>query len=102
MIGPDVKVYADGTVTGTLNYVTDFADFASDPSLQSGHYFPLMLTQSGTTMTLKKNGAAIADKTDLPFDPEILFRIENKNTTYGVAVDGVDVVTLNFKSATLA
>jgi len=102
MIGTDVQVYADGSVVGTLNYVADFTDFSSNVSEQSGHYFPLHLSQVGTTMTLKKNGVALADKQNLPFDPDIIFRVDSNDTTFGVEVDGAEVVTLNFKGATLA
>jgi len=103
MIGADVRVLADGSVTGTLNYVTDFTAFnQSDVSEQSGHYFPLTLTQTGTTMTLKKNGVASAEKQNMPFDPEIIFRVENTATTFTIEVDGAPVVTLNFRGATLA
>lgn len=102
LIGTDVKVLADGSVTGTLKYVADYTDFSSNVSEQSGHYFPVRLTQSGSTMTLKKNGAVLPGKENLPFDPEIILRVESKATTFTIEVDGSDVVTLNFRSATLA
>ena len=99
LIGTDVKVYADGTVTGTLKNVSGFT---SDVNEQSGHYFPLHLTQTGTKMTLKTNGVAKAGKENMAFDPDILFRVSDKNTTFTIDVDGKEVVTLNFKNATFA
>ena len=101
LIGTDIKVYADGSVTGTLKNVNGFTEFNSaNVSEQSGHYFPLHLTQ--TKMTLKTNGVVKTGKENMPFDPEILFRVSDKNTTFTIEVDGKEVVTLNFKKATFA
>lgn len=103
MIGTDIKVYADGSVTGTLKNVSGFTEFNSvDVNEQSGHYFPLHLTQAGTKMTLKTNGVAKAGKENMNFDPDILFRVSDNNTTFTIEVDGNEVVTLNFKNATFA
>lgn len=103
MIGTDVKVYADGSVTGTLKYVTDFEEFNyTDIGEQSGHYFPVHLTKTGTTMTLKKNGVAKPGKQDMAFDADLLFRVDGKDTTHTIEVDGKEVITLNFKKATFA
>lgn len=103
MIGTDVKVYADGSVTGTLKSVTDFEEFnPADESEQSGYFFPLHLTQTGAKMTLKTNGVAKPGKKDMNFDPDIIFRVADKNTTFTIEVDGKTIVTLNFKKATFA
>lgn len=103
LIGTDIKVYADGSVTGTLKSVTGFTEFNSaDVDEQSGYYFPLHLTQVGTKMTLKTNGVAKAGKENMAFDPDILFRVSDKNTTFNIEVDGNEVVTLNFKKAIFA
>ena len=103
LIGTDVKVYADGSVTGTLKNVSGFTEFNSaDVNEQSGHYFPLRLTQAGTKMTLKTNGVAKPGKENMNFDPDILFRVTDKNTTFTIEVDGNEVVTFNFKKATFA
>ena len=102
MIGDNVKVMNDGSVTGTLKFVDNFVGFSSKVSEQSGHYFPVKLTQSGTKMTLKTNGTAKANKTDMNFDPELLLRVTDNNTTFTVEVDGTEVITFNFKNATLA
>ena len=50
-------------------------------------------------MTFYKNGSV--SKSNLNFDPEILFRIDDNSTTWKVEVDGAEVVTLNFAKATL-
>lgn len=101
MVSEDTFVAKDGTVNGTLNYVTNFEAFNSAvPAEQEGHYFPFKLTQTGTKMTFYKNGSV--SKPNLNFDPEILFRIDDNSTTWKVEVDGAEVITLNFAKATLA
>lgn len=102
MIGNDVKVMEDGSVTGVLKYVDGFTDFSSKTSEQSGHYFPVKLNKAGTKMTIKTNGVAKANKANIDFDPELLLRVSNNDTTFTVEVDGTEVVTFNFKDTTLA
>lgn len=103
MISDDVKILDSGEVTGTLKFVDNFVEFnSSKVSEQSGHYFPLKLTKSGTKMTIKTNGVARADKTNMNFDPELLLRVSDNNTTFTIEVDGDEVITLSFKKATLA
>lgn len=100
MISDDTYVAEDGTVNGTLKYVTGFEAFNSTvPAEQEGHYFPFKLTQTGTKMTFYKNGSPT--KSNLDFDPEILFRVDDNSTIWKVEVDGAEVITLNFVKATL-
>ena len=40
MIENDITVDKDGNVKGTLKNVEGFTDFSSEPSEQSGYYFP--------------------------------------------------------------
>lgn len=102
LIGPDVRVLRDGSVIGTLKYVTEFEQFnKSNPAEQKGNYFPMRLTKPGSKMTLKKNGAAAPGKSEMDFDPELVLRVDSPETTFTVEVDGKDVVTLNFRKAKL-
>ena len=99
MISDNTYVGEDGSVNGTLKYVTGFEAFNStEPSEQEGYFFPFTLTQTGTTMTFIKNG--VPTKSDIAFDPEIIFRVDNNSVTWKVEVDGQEVVTLNFANAT--
>lgn len=100
MISEDTYVAEDGSVYGTLKTVNDFTDFSSNPDEQDGYYFPLTLTQSGTTMSLIKDG--VPSKEDIPFDPEILLKIAGKDAVWTIEVDDAEVVKLNFKNATFA
>lgn len=99
MAGEDLCVYADGSVYGTLKHVTEYVEFSSDEEEQNGYYFPFKLTKTGTTMTLKKNGVAAPEKEDMPFDPEIVFRVSEEDA-FTVEVDNSPVVTFNFKNVT--
>ena len=103
LINEDVKVMENGSVKGTLKHVTKYVRFnESDIEEQSGHYFPFVLTGSGEKMTIKINGVAREDKTNLLFDPEIIIRVRDKDTTCTIEVDGKEVITLNFAEAILA
>lgn len=97
LAGEDLRVYADGSVYGTLKHVTEYVEFSSNEEEQSGYYFPFKLTKTGTTMTLRKNGVAAPEKDNMPFDPEIVFRV-SKEDTFTVEVDDTLVVTFNFKN----
>ena len=55
LVGDDLKVYADGFVTGTFHHVTGYSEFSSIPGEDSGYYFPFHLTKTGSKMTFKKN-----------------------------------------------
>lgn len=87
----------DGSVRGTFHHVTGYEGFSSEPADQEGYYFPFKLTQTGTKMTFKKNGAET--KKDLPFDPEIVFRVD-KSVKWEVLVDDKSVVKFTFAEAT--
>lgn len=100
LIGDDVKVYEDGTVTGTLKHVTGYTGFnEADPEEQEGYFFPFHLTKSGTTMTFKKNGTA--SKEGIPWEADNVFRV-TASDTFEVLVDDKSVVTFNFSQATFA
>ena len=93
-----MRVLSDGTVLGTFKNVTGYTQFSSIEEEQSGHYFPFKLVKTGTTMSLKKNGAAAEGKENMPFDPEIILRIEQSDK-WTIEVDGEDVITFNFEQA---
>lgn len=99
MIEPGATVYENGNVKATLKKVEGFTDFSSEPSEQSGHYFPFSLTVTGSKMTFKKNGSET--KKDINFDKDIIFRT-TKTDTWEVLVDNKSVVKLNFANATFA
>lgn len=98
LIGDDVKVQKDGTVTGTFKYVTGYTGFNADvPAEQEGYYFPFRLTKIGETMTFRKNGADT--KKEIPWEADNVFRVTAEDT-FTVLVDGKEIVTFNFAKAT--
>lgn len=97
LVGDDLTVKADGSVTGTFHHVTGYTEFSSEPDEQEGHYFPFHLTKTGTKMTFKKNGSPT--KQGITFDPDIIFRV-TKDDTFEVLVDDSSVVKFNFAGAT--
>lgn len=99
LVGSDLKVLKDGSVTGTIKNVTGYTQFSSKPEEQSGYYFPFKLAQTGTKMTIKKNGVAGEGKENMTFDPDIILRV-TKTDTFTIEVDGSPVVTFNFQKAT--
>lgn len=100
MISGDTYVSADGKVIGTLNHITGFTDFnVSVPEQQEGYYFPIKLTQTGTKMSLIKNGTP--SKSNIDFDPEILLRVQ-KSDKWSIEVDDKEVISLDFSQANFA
>lgn len=97
LVGDDLTVKADGSVTGTFHHVTGYTEFSSEPDEQEGYYFPFHLTKTGTKMTFKKNGSPT--KQGITFDPDIIFRV-TKSDTFEVLVDNQSVVKFNFSGAT--
>lgn len=97
LVGDDVKVYVDGSVTGTFKHVTGYTGFSSTAEEQEGYFFPFRLTQTGTTMTFKKNGADA--KEGIAWEADNVFRVTSSDT-FEVLVDDVPVVTFNFANAT--
>ncbi len=100
LISADTKILQDGTVLGTVHYVKDFSGFSDIPDEQSGYYFPLRLSAKGSKMTLKKNGTVVEGRTNIDFDSDIIFRLEDKNTVVSVEVDQKEVIKLAFTKAT--
>lgn len=97
LIRDDVKVYEDGTVTGTFKHVTGYTGFnEGNPEEQEGYFFPFKLVKTGETMSFEKNGEP--GKTDIPWEADNVFRV-TKGDTFAVLVDDTEVVTFNFAKA---
>ena len=98
LVKDDVKVYENGTVTGTFKHVTGYTGFnEADPEEQEGYFFPFRLAKTGTTMSFEKNG--VPTKTDIPWEADNVFRV-TKSDTFTVIVDEDAIVTFNFAKAT--
>ena len=98
LVKDDVKVYENGTVTGTFKHVTGYTGFnEADPEEQEGYFFPFRLAKTGTTMSFEKNG--VPTKTDIPWEADNVFRV-TASDTFTVSVDDEEVITFNFAKAT--
>ena len=87
-------ILADGSVTGTLKYVTGYTGFNSEKTEeQEGYFFPFNLGKIGETMTFKKNGAV--SKEGIPWEQANVFRV-TAGDTFTVLVDDEEVITFNF------
>lgn len=81
----NVTVSDENVISGTLNYVTDYTEFSSDPALQSGNFVALHWSdpQEGVT-SLKvgiKNGTPMVECIDDP-DRNGVFRILSPNNVF--------------------
>ena len=98
LVTNDSVVDENGFVHGTLHYVRDYVQFyPNNTDQQEGYYFPFTMNATGTLMTLKVNG--VATKQNIPFDPDILFRISDPSFVYEVEVDGITIISLDFSRA---
>lgn len=94
LISADTKIGYGNEVEGTFHYAT-YDGFSSVPDEKKGHYLPITLKKTGEKMTLKKDGAVVPKKEDIPFDPSIVFRVDDVKTC-SVEVDGEEVFVANF------
>lgn len=98
MIGEDVKIDSNGSVSGTFHKVTGYTGFnESVIEEQSGYYFPFTLVKSGTNMSFKKNGETSKDS--IAWEANNVFRV-TKTDRFEVQVDGEKVVEFTFENAT--
>lgn len=97
LVGDDVKVYADGSVTGTFRHVMGYTGFSSTAEEQEGYYFPFHLTKTGEKMEFVKNNDTRSG--EIPWEANNVFRVTAEDT-FEVLVDSSSVVTFNFSNAT--
>lgn len=81
MLGDDIKVTKDGTVTGTIKYLKNMPEY--DLSQKDGHFFPLQFLEKnfkelhiGGEVT-ESGFSAGKDFTPSIEDPFLVIRIEN-------------------------
>ena len=83
---------ANGVVTGTLNYVSDYTGFSGDPAEQSGNYlvFKAVPNIEGAVVSAKINNTSVLDS-----DHIAVFRVTDttKNLVITATKDGYTPVT---------
>ena len=91
-----MKVLEDGTVKGTFKHVSGYTKFSSDPTQQSGYYFPFHLAKTGEKMEFIKNGDTRSG--EIPWEADNVFLVTSSDT-FEVQVDGKSVITFKFNQA---
>lgn len=93
----DVLV-SSSSIRGTLKYISDYAGFSSDPSLQSGNYIAIHAEVpgvDGVTITVK-----VTDPVTLDEDGTVVLRIADKDSqtiTVVASKSGYESVTKEFR-----
>lgn len=105
LIGADVRIGADGSVTGTIKKASGYTGFSSAKAEQSGHYFPFYVSAPGKKITVTTKGGAPkeADVAKNPDDRLWIVLINNSpktEDTIKIEVDGSELATLTFTGAT--
>ena len=100
LIGDDVKVADDGSVSGRIKHVTDYEEYwPGNTEMQKGNFFPIDLKDvAGEKIAVKKNGVQTKE---IDFDPEWVLKVDSPEDTFEFIIDGKSIITLNFKKATL-
>ncbi len=102
-----IKLMADGSVVGTLHYVTEWAEAGEKLGATEGNFCFIQLPKDATKMDCLHNGQYIPGKTnvDLQEDKKYIFLVASEDDTYGFDItygEGKkESVTLNFNRATL-
>lgn len=92
LIGKDLIINEFGSVKGTMKYVKGFTDFSSNVFEQDGYFIPFKLgaDMTGSTMSLIKNGIHREDKTNMPFDKDIVLRVDGPETVWEIEVKDIN------------
>lgn len=100
LVSEDTAVGMDGSVTGTLKYVTGWSEFSPDDgNEQSGYFLPLRLDEkyAGKSITVQRDGGQETTSEKLDW----ILRVPNKDTVWTIQCEGEEVVRLTFAWAAL-
>ena len=101
LVSADTVIGADGSVTGTLKYVTGWTEFNSaDENEQSGYFFPLHLDEekyAGKSITTQRNGGKAKTAKDLDW----ILRVPDNDTVWTIKCGAEAIATLNFSGTGL-
>lgn len=103
LMGADVKIMDDGSVTGTFPYVDNFEGFSKVPDEQKGNYFWIKFGSeyTGKQITVQRTSGSPSDpKTASDLD-WILRLTDGTQTVYKVTADNVPDLVLTFAEATI-
>lgn len=101
LVSADAAIGADGSVTGTLKYVTGWTQFNStDESEQSGFFFPFHLDDekyAGKSITVQRSGGKAKTAKDLDW----ILRVPDNDAVWTVKCGAEEIVKLSFANAVL-
>lgn len=104
LIGADVAVSAEGAVTGTIKYKTDYTGFTGNGKGESGNFFPFYVSAPGKQMELT-GPSGTAKTVDVEKDPaERMCAVKlskGTSSTIKVKMDGQEVLNLTFTGANI-
>ena len=102
LIDENVKISANGEVTGKLKSIQGFTEFSSVVSEQSGHYLPVKIDKQYLGKEVSVTGRSttkvtVKQETDLYF----ILRVASTSTTFKFKDGNNEFMKLTFKNATL-
>ena len=102
LVDENVKIDANGEVTGNLKKVTDFTQFSDEVAKQSGHYLPVRVDKQ----YMNKEISVIGTKTtkvnvDSESDLDFILRVASVNSTFKFKDGDNEFMRLTFKNAIL-
>lgn len=103
MIADDIRIMADGTVTGTIKYVAEYPGFSGNKEEQSGYYFPFHPGDAykGKQVTIQRIGKDEGTAKSFTGGAEdVVFRLRDKeDCVIKITAEDLPEVQLNFKKA---
>lgn len=98
LVSDDTAISSSGAVTGTLKYVQGWAAFSTEPSEQSGHFFPVHIADKyqGKKITCK------GEKTKTAEDLDWVLLVKSTDSKFTFECEEQTILTLTFTGATLA
>ena len=94
----DNVVVADGAITGTLKYVTDYTEFSPTPALQNGNYLAVNLANNDysqfTSVRVGLDPSQGSGLVEIINDPDKngVFRVANTSQKFKIVSTSVDGV----------
>ena len=102
LIDANVKIAANGEVTGNLKNVESFPKFSEDVSKQSGHYLPVRISKQYMGKEITVTGSRTTKITvNQESDLDFILRVVSTSSTFRFKDGENEFMKLTFKNATL-
>lgn len=97
LVSPDTTVDEYGNVTGTLHKVTGWKDFSNVAAEQTGHYFPIHLSDEYAGEEITVTGKS----TKKASDQDWILLVKDTTTKFKFEAKGETIFTLDFSGVVL-